>query len=68
MPRLLDGLLSAIRRNGFEEAATNNGIVLRPADVEMATDEFARRIETVEPILDEAGLVSDPRRRNQRAS
>jgi len=57
--QLEEGLLAAINSDGFQEAAMQNGMVLRPGGGEMATDELSRQIETVYPILEEAGLVAD---------
>lgn len=53
------GLLAAINSDGFQEAAAQNGMVLRPGGGEMAASELARQTETVYPILEAAGLVAE---------
>jgi tripartite-type tricarboxylate transporter receptor subunit TctC len=63
MAKLESGLLQAIESAGFQEAATSNGMVLRPGGVDMATAELATQIEVVYPILEAAGLVADELKR-----
>lgn len=51
------GLLAAINSPGFTEAATKNGMVLRPGDAAMAATELTEQVEVIYPLLDKAGLV-----------
>lgn len=56
--KLEAGLLEAINSDGFQKAAANNGMVLRPGGADMAADELNAQKELVYPILQSAGLVA----------
>lgn len=57
-------LASAISSPGFAEAASRNGMVLRPGDAEMAVQELNRQVEIVYPLLEAGGLVAPALVRN----
>ncbi|WP_171060528.1 tripartite tricarboxylate transporter substrate binding protein [Poseidonocella sp. HB161398] len=57
--KLEEGLLAAAGSEAFTSAAAKNGMVLRTGGSEMAAEELATQVETVYPLLLEAGLVAD---------
>ncbi|WP_172330138.1 tripartite tricarboxylate transporter substrate binding protein [Mangrovicoccus sp. HB161399] len=57
--KLVDGILAAVDSEGFTSAAAQNGMVLRPGDDKMAAEELAAQVDTVYPLLLDAGLVAD---------
>lgn len=57
--QLEEGLLAAINSPGFQQAAIDNGMVLRPGGGDMAKAELAHQIEVVYPILEGADLVAE---------
>ncbi|MBE3639592.1 Bug family tripartite tricarboxylate transporter substrate binding protein [Mangrovicoccus algicola] len=56
---LSDGILAAAQSAAFTEAATSNGMVLRAGGPEMAAAELTTQVDTVYPLLLDAGLVAE---------
>ncbi len=57
--RLEDALVEAIESDSFREIAERNGMVLRPGGAELAQQELSEQIETVYPLLLDAGMVHE---------
>lgn len=55
--KLEAALVAAISSDEFKALSARNGMVLRPGDAATAKAELARQIETIYPILLDAGLV-----------
>ncbi len=54
---LEEALLEVVTGETFTTVAGGGGMLLSPGGVEMATDELARQVEVIYPLLHEGGLV-----------
>lgn len=61
--KLVEGLMAAATSEGFTAAATSNGMVLNPAADDVAAEKLTAQVETVYPLLLDAGLVADALKR-----